>query len=167
MNLSEYTWPRPPGFTPFEHQKTTSEFLTTNRKAFCFNEQGTFGRLLFGDNTLHTIELPWRENQRRVSCIPTGVYQCALVNSPRFGRVYEVRNVPGRDHILIHASNLAGDVNKGWVTQLHGCIAPCERLGAIKIPDGRMQKAGLVSRPALRKLMDWAGGKNFTLEVIC
>jgi len=41
MNLSEYTWPRPPGFTPFEHQKTTSEFLTTNRKAFCFNEQGT------------------------------------------------------------------------------------------------------------------------------
>jgi len=41
MNLSEYTWPRPPGFTPFEHQKTTAEFLTTNRKAFCFNEQGT------------------------------------------------------------------------------------------------------------------------------
>jgi len=41
MNLSEYTWPRPPGFTPFEHQKTTAEFLTTNRRAFCFNEQGT------------------------------------------------------------------------------------------------------------------------------
>ena len=41
MNLSEYTWPRPPGFTPFEHQKTTAEFLATNRKAFCFNEQGT------------------------------------------------------------------------------------------------------------------------------
>jgi SNF2 family DNA or RNA helicase len=41
MNLSEYTWPRPPGFTPFEHQKTTAGFLATNRKAFCFNEQGT------------------------------------------------------------------------------------------------------------------------------
>ena len=41
MNLSEYEWPRPPGFTPFDHQKQTSEFLTTNRKAFCFNEQGT------------------------------------------------------------------------------------------------------------------------------
>ena len=41
MNLSEYTWPRPPGFTPFEHQKTTAEFLIGNRKAFCFNEQGT------------------------------------------------------------------------------------------------------------------------------
>lgn len=41
MSLSEYTWPRPHGFTPFEHQKVTSEFLVTNRKAFCFNEQGT------------------------------------------------------------------------------------------------------------------------------
>lgn len=41
MNLSEYEWPRPHGFTPFEHQKTTTEFLTTNNKAFCFNEQGT------------------------------------------------------------------------------------------------------------------------------
>lgn len=27
--------------TPFEHQKTTSGFLTLNKKAFCFNEQGT------------------------------------------------------------------------------------------------------------------------------
>ena len=41
MNLSEYEWPRPPGFTPFDHQKITSEFLALNRKAFCFNEQGT------------------------------------------------------------------------------------------------------------------------------
>ena len=41
MSLSEYEWPRPPGFTPFDHQKLTSEFLTTNRRAFCFNEQGT------------------------------------------------------------------------------------------------------------------------------
>ena len=41
MSLSEYEWPRPPGFTPFAHQKLTSEFLVANRKAFCFNEQGT------------------------------------------------------------------------------------------------------------------------------
>jgi SNF2 family DNA or RNA helicase len=41
MKLSEYEWPRPHGFTPFEHQKSTAEFLIANRKAFCFNEQGT------------------------------------------------------------------------------------------------------------------------------
>jgi SNF2 family DNA or RNA helicase len=41
MNLSEYEYPRPLGFQPFEHQKETAEFLIGNRKAFCFNEQGT------------------------------------------------------------------------------------------------------------------------------
>jgi SNF2 family DNA or RNA helicase len=41
MKLSEYKWPRPPGLEPFEHQKITTEFLISNRKAFCFNEQGT------------------------------------------------------------------------------------------------------------------------------
>jgi SNF2 family DNA or RNA helicase len=34
-----YKWP---GLhKPFDHQKVTSSFLTMNRKAFCFNEQGT------------------------------------------------------------------------------------------------------------------------------
>jgi len=28
-------------YTPFKHQKITSSFLTLNKKAFCFNEQGT------------------------------------------------------------------------------------------------------------------------------
>jgi len=37
--LTDYNWPGK--FKPFDHQKLTSEFLTLNRKAFCFNEQGT------------------------------------------------------------------------------------------------------------------------------
>ena len=41
MSLENYEWPRPHGFEPFNHQKVTAEFLITNRKAFCFNEQGT------------------------------------------------------------------------------------------------------------------------------
>ena len=28
-------------FTPYQHQKDTASFLTMNKKAFCFNEQGT------------------------------------------------------------------------------------------------------------------------------
>ena len=35
----DYSWTG--RFTPFEHQKTTASFLSTHRKAFCFNEQGT------------------------------------------------------------------------------------------------------------------------------
>jgi len=37
----DYDWPRPMGFTPFVHQRETASFLTLNKKAFCFNEQGT------------------------------------------------------------------------------------------------------------------------------
>jgi SNF2 family DNA or RNA helicase len=37
--LKTYEWTGK--FTPFEHQKTTSSFLSIRRKAFCFNEQGT------------------------------------------------------------------------------------------------------------------------------
>jgi SNF2 family DNA or RNA helicase len=37
--LTDYNWPGK--FKPFDHQKQTAEFLTLNRKAFCFNEQGT------------------------------------------------------------------------------------------------------------------------------
>ena len=35
----QYDWPGQ--HKPFEHQKDTSAFFTMNRKAFCFNEQGT------------------------------------------------------------------------------------------------------------------------------
>ena len=37
--MGKYDWP---GLhKPFDHQKTTASFLTLNRRAFCFNEQGT------------------------------------------------------------------------------------------------------------------------------
>ncbi len=34
-----YDWPGK--FKPMSHQRTTSSFLTLNKRAFCFNEQGT------------------------------------------------------------------------------------------------------------------------------
>lgn len=36
---SRYNWPGQ--YKPMDHQRVTAEFLTMNRKAFCFNEQGT------------------------------------------------------------------------------------------------------------------------------
>ena len=41
MINDSYKWPRPMGFTPFDHQRHTADFLTDNSRAFCFNEQGT------------------------------------------------------------------------------------------------------------------------------
>lgn len=37
--LGDYNWPGL--YKPFDHQKTTSAFLTLHKRAFCFNEQGT------------------------------------------------------------------------------------------------------------------------------
>jgi SNF2 family DNA or RNA helicase len=37
--LGQYDWPGQ--YKPFDHQRTTSAFLTLNRRSFCFNEQGT------------------------------------------------------------------------------------------------------------------------------
>lgn len=37
--LGQYNWPGK--HAPFNHQRVTSAFLTANRRAFCFNEQGT------------------------------------------------------------------------------------------------------------------------------
>ena len=128
-------------------------------------DQGTFGRMAFGANCMYTVELPWRNNIRQKSCIPAGSYLCELVKSPRFGLVYGVRDVPGRSQVLIHSANLGGNVDLGWQTQLQGCIAPALGLGALRLNNDKFQRAGLVSRPALRKLMDWAAGRPFTLEI--
>lgn len=128
-------------------------------------DQGTFGVLRFGGTSVFTTELPWRDNRRKMSCVPLGEYRCALTDSPRFGSVYLLANVPGRSHVLIHPANFAGDSSLGWTTHLEGCIAPCMRVGAMRNKAGVMQAAGLVSRPALNLLMAWANGAPFTLEI--
>lgn len=123
-------------------------------------DEGTFGLLQFDASTLHTTELPWRDNRPQASCIPPGVYRCEIVQSPKFGRVYGVRDVPGRSNILIHAANYGGDKSKGYRSDLLGCIAPAMAVGPL---NGQM--AGLSSRAALAEFMAWAGGEPVELEI--
>lgn len=123
-------------------------------------DEGTFGVLQFEGQVLHTTELPWRDNATGASCIPIGTYRCEIVQSAKFGRVYGVRDVPGRSNILIHAANYGGDKAKGYRSQLLGCIAPCMVHGQF---NGQM--AGLQSRQALTELMAWAAGAPFELEI--
>lgn len=53
-----------------------------------------------------TLELPWLENKRMVSCIPKGIYQVKKVFWPRkLAYFYQVQNVPGRSGIFIHEGN--------------------------------------------------------------
>ena len=72
--------------------------------------QGTLGVMLVQDLAFCiTLEPEDLDNQRRISCIPEGVYLCKRVQSPRFGNTFEVTDVPGRSHILFHAGNTEDD----------------------------------------------------------
>lgn len=85
---------------------------------------GTNGTLLIdGEKVCHTIELPWLDNRRQVSCIPEGTYRLEKRTSAKYGRHILVRGVPGRSLILLHPANNAK-------TELRGCIAPVTVLTA-------------------------------------
>lgn len=126
---------------------------------------GTFGRIATdGMFEAATLELPWSNNKPNMSCIPAGVYRCALVDSPRHGRVYEVRGVSGRDHILIHPAN--------WIRQLLGCIAIGRAEGMVhdKVRGGEFRGI-MSSRDAtlgfMADMTDSQGvGQDFELTII-
>jgi hypothetical protein len=62
--------------------------------------------------TCVTLELPWRDNKRFVSSIPTGTYDWVMLNNtPTFNyTVLHILNVPDRSGILIHSGNyIVGD----------------------------------------------------------
>lgn len=61
-----------------------------------------------------TLERPWKNNQRNISCIPAGSYVCKRIQSPKFGSTFEVQKVEGRSEILFHKGNINDDT--------HGCI---------------------------------------------
>lgn len=85
----------------------------------------------------YTIELPWKNNQHRVSCIPEGRYELKKRYTVARGQHLILVNVPDRQLILIHAAN---DAKK----ELQGCIAPV----SILVAEGK----GSQSRIALAKL---------------
>ena len=74
----------------------------------------TRGYLLYKDIDLVSLELPWKENQRRISCIPDGIYICVKHTSPTFGECIWIQDVPDRSEILIHAGN--------YTTDTLGCV---------------------------------------------
>ena len=86
-------------------------------------ESFTRGELVIdGEVKFITLERPWLDNRENESCIPAREYRCKLINSPRFGEVFEVLNVKDRTHILIHCGNHVSDT--------HGCILIGMRRGS-------------------------------------
>ena len=100
--------------------------------------EGTNGVLsLNGKEICKTIELPWRNNKARVSCIPEGKYKIRKRFSAKFKWHLELINVKNRKYILLHPANNA-------LKELNGCIAPVSQITG----EGR----GNESRKAFEKL---------------
>ena len=84
-----------------------------------FTDESTMGELFVnGERFCDTLELPYRNNQRSVSCIPIGQYKVRM-RYPRESATREylhllVQEVKDRSYILFHRGNTAKDTR--------GCI---------------------------------------------
>ena len=105
-----------------------------------YHPNGVNGVLTFkGEEICKTVELPWRDNRPRVSCIPEGKYKLRKRTSPKFKEHFEVMDVKDRRFILFHPGNDAGK-------ELRGCIAPV----MIHTGEGK----GSFSKIALERMKD-------------
>lgn len=125
------------------------------------SDQGTEGVLITHDFTCKTLELPWRDNQKSISCIPAGDYNVVIRQSPKYGSVYWVTEVKNRSWILIHAGNWAGDVNKDFKSHVNGCVLLGKNHGFLA-----EQRAVLSSRLTVRKFRHVMADKPFELKII-
>lgn len=118
-------------------EREPSDDKQTLGLGYVYNETG---RLLFA---FKTLELAWRDNERRVSCIPEGTYRAIRHTSPKFGPCLWIQNVPNRSEILIHPGN--------FHSQILGCILPGENHIDINA-DG--YKDVTSSRKTMKKLLN-------------
>jgi Family of unknown function (DUF5675) len=101
-----------------------------------------------------TLELPWKENMRRVSCIPPSKYECAYRESAKYPQHYEVKNVPNRTYILIHQGNFHSDIL--------GCILLGDKFQDLNA-DG--YKDVVNSKATIKKFIEITDKKPFNLVI--
>ncbi|BAV09108.1 hypothetical protein SAMN05421788_101553 [Filimonas lacunae] len=120
-----------------------------------YHKQGTNGRLeIDGKPFCFTIELPWKENESQISCIPEGTYPLAKRFKVERGHHLLVQEVKGRSLILIHPANNA-------LNELRGCIAPVSTLTGA----GRGESSRAVFLP-LVKLVNAALDKEEAVTLV-
>lgn len=117
-------------------------------------EIGTFGVLIdSGVPFAVTLENPWQNNLRFVSCIPEGTYRCKRVDSPNFGDTFKIMDVPDREDILFHWGNTDEDTL--------GCVLVGEEFGKLY-----GQGAILRSKNGFNEFMEKLSGvEEFTLVI--
>ncbi len=123
------------------------------------DKKQTLGRLFIFDGLSvifesTTLELANNDNQRNISCIPTGNYNVKSRNSSKYNDHFIIEDVPDRDFILIHPAN--------FHTDLRGCIGIGKEFADINA-DNRQDITQ--SRATMKKLLQIAP-EGFNLIVL-
>ena len=99
-----------------------------------------------------TMELPWINNEKNISCIPKGGYAVTPYTSNKYPNVYQINLVPNRGYILIHTGNMISDTE--------GCVLIGKCFGELN-----NEVAVLDSRIAMNELKDMIGNHEFNLFI--
>lgn len=124
-----------------------------------YNKTSTLGDLVFVNDhdyvvgRFKTLELPWRNNNFQISCIPEGEYKVIPRWSEKFKNHFHILDVPNRTYILFHVAN--------YTRELMGCVAVGMRFGDI---DGDGIVDVLDSRLAMNSMLNIAP-EGFTLKI--
>lgn len=122
--------------------------------------QGTEGLLFTKGFNCKTLELPWNDNTKNKSCIPTGKYEVTIRKSKRFGIIYWILNVENRSYIYIHSGNFAGNIDFGYKSDIDGCLLLGEKFGYLY-----GQRAVLNSKTTVKNFMSYMKNQPFILNV--
>lgn len=101
----------------------------------------------------YTLELPWKDNEKRVSCIPKGVYNVEKRQSTKYKHHFHILDVPNRSYILIHQGNY------NWHTK--GCILVGKTLTDINADGLRDTTSSVATMNKLNKILP----QTFKLEI--
>lgn len=145
--------------------------LTRNASA----PTGTPGWLLTEDEfTCNTLELPWKGNRKKLSCVKADQYRLTIEYHDHFKcEVIRLEDKNGRVGVMLHPMNFAGDVEidanhdriPDFFSQSEGCIGVGTGFGLISRPDGVRQLGIKDSRKTLAALIEHLGVGQHKLTI--
>lgn len=122
-----------------------------------YHSTHTYGMLITDTGQIfYSIERPWLNNQRNISCIPPGTYRTTFLPrsaSGKYKNVWHIQNVPNRGGILIHNGN--------FVSHSKGCLILGFKKGVLGGTPAVLQ-----SRKGMRELNKAINENEFNLTII-
>ena len=131
-----------------------------------YNKHGTTGQMNDdkGNKICLTLEEPWKNNQKGISCIPEGRYRCTRYISPKLKRggskdpeVILLHEVLNRSYVQIHIGNTLDDVE--------GCIMPGEFIARKIRHKGKVHEFFIKNSGKMFEILKQVAAEEFYLNI--